>query len=652
MKNFKDLIKIADTYGTETRNLAEKREAEIQRNLDENVFTDAVTAIKNALGIGEKEAEELINKEKALNITAPLQDPTGGVGGADAAAKAKADPDAADPRGKSQIPDKEVQIMPNGKTGNFNIDKTKPYIDKDGVRTYGDAPQLATMFPGEQPAGEGGPIASQDPTGGVGGADAAAKAKADAPLQDPTGGVGGADAAKAAAADATAAVKAPLQDPTGGVGGADAAAKAKADAGAGAGPGSYDVDGFGDPYVKQAGGDLAGDGMTDVERQAGAGKVGGDLPGDGMTDVERQAGAGTTGPDGNPTSMPADAPGNSGAAALQDPTGGVGGADAAAKAKADATPKAPAVSANLMKDYNDGGKKAMPAIKDLQTKLAAAGHDPNGIDGKYGPGTFKAVQAFQTANGLKVDGQAGPNVINALAKTAAPKAAPAKPKPVAAATNDGNPTSVPAAPPVPAATKTIATEASMNISMNGTDSAEVAELVDILKNAGVAEPEELAMKNMPTISLGGSGSPLDKGPVGKGSFDDDPLDKEGPMGMGAFDGGPLDDRPRSMMDKPSSGPFDGGPMDDTPGSAMGDKKSCDVCGGMHEEYDAIIAEWDNSPDEEYRDSDYMLNDLAGGINKPKKSFAPVNGGDNPMKLSVKETLQKALRETKKSKKWK
>ena len=602
MKNFKDLIKIADTYGTETRNLAEKREAEIQRNLDENVFTDAVTAIKNALGIGEKEAEELINKEKALNITAPLQDPTGGVGGADAAAKAKADPDAADPRGKSQIPDKEVQIMPNGKTGNFNIDKTKPYIDKDGVRTYGDAPQLATMFPGEQPAGEGGPIASQDPTGGVGGA--------------------------------------------------DAAAKAKADAGAGAGPGSYDVDGFGDPYVKQAGGDLAGDGMTDVERQAGAGKVGGDLPGDGMTDVERQAGAGTTGPDGNPTSMPADAPGNSGAAALQDPTGGVGGADAAAKAKADATPKAPAVSANLMKDYNDGGKKAMPAIKDLQTKLAAAGHDPNGIDGKYGPGTFKAVQAFQTANGLKVDGQAGPNVINALAKTAAPKAAPAKPKPVAAATNDGNPTSVPAAPPVPAATKTIATEASMNISMNGTDSAEVAELVDILKNAGVAEPEELAMKNMPTISLGGSGSPLDKGPVGKGSFDDDPLDKEGPMGMGAFDGGPLDDRPRSMMDKPSSGPFDGGPMDDTPGSAMGDKKSCDVCGGMHEEYDAIIAEWDNSPDEEYRDSDYMLNDLAGGINKPKKSFAPVNGGDNPMKLSVKETLQKALRETKKSKKWK
>jgi peptidoglycan hydrolase-like protein with peptidoglycan-binding domain len=438
MKNFKDLIKIADTYGTETRNLAEKREAEIQKNLDEGKWDDFVGGISDfakTLGIDPATADKVANM---------------------------------------------VSTQPEAKA---EVDKAE--------------------------------------------------------IQDSTGGVGGADAAKAAATDAKVA---------------------------------------------------------------------------------------------------------------QDSTGGVGGADAAKAAAADATPKAPAVSANLMKDYNDGGKKAMPAIKDLQTKLAAAGHDPNGIDGKYGPGTFKAVQAFQTANGLKVDGQAGPNVINALAKTAAPKAAPVKQKPVApvASGRVGSTDPAKAVPPAP----TITTEASMNISMNGTDSAEVAELVDILKNAGVSEPEELAMKNMPTISLGGSGSPLDKGPVGKGSFDDDPLDKEGPMGMGAFDGGPLDDRPRSMMDKPSSGPFDGGPMDDTPGSAMGDKKSCDVCGGMHEEYDAIIAEWDNSPDEEYRDSNYMLNDLAGGINKPKKSFAPVNGGDNPMKLSVKETLQKALRETKKSKKWK
>jgi hypothetical protein len=387
--------------------------------------------------------------------------------------------------------------------------------------------------------------------------------------------------------------KAEIQDPTGNGGGADAAAKAAADAKVAQ-----------DPTGGVGGADAAAKAAADARiAQDPTGGVGG-------ADAAAKAA--------------------SDAKVAQDPTGGVGGADAAAKAAA--------VSANLMKDYNAGGKKPMPAIKDLQTKLAAAGHDPNGIDGKYGPGTFKAVKEFQVARGLKADGQAGPETIKALSSPApAAAAAPVAPAPVAAATTgpDGNPTSVPAAPPTPAAPKTIATEASMNISMNGTDAGEVADLVDILKNAGVDAPEELAMRNMPTMSLSGPGSPLNKGPIG----------------LGAFDGGPMDDKPRSMMDKPSSGPFDGGPMDDKPGSASGGK-SCDVCGGMHEEYDAIVAEWDNSPDPEYKDSDYMINDLAGGINRPKKSFAPVNGGDNPMKLSVKETLQKALNETKKSKKWK
>ena len=90
---------------------------------------------------------------------------------------------------------------------------------------------------------------------------------------------------------------------------------------------------------------------------------------------------------------------------------------------------------DLMTQYNRGGKKALPAIKDLQTKLKAAGFDPNGIDGKYGPGTFKAVQAYQKANGLQADGQAGDSTLAKInAGGAAPqpqapatqKAAPAK----------------------------------------------------------------------------------------------------------------------------------------------------------------------------------------------------------------------------------
>ena len=83
-------------------------------------------------------------------------------------------------------------------------------------------------------------------------------------------------------------------------------------------------------------------------------------------------------------------------------------------------------SANLMKDYNTGGKKPMAQVKDVQTALSRLGHDPDGLDGKYGPGTFKAVQEFQKANGLTVDGQVGPNTIKKMIEKlggAAPAAA-------------------------------------------------------------------------------------------------------------------------------------------------------------------------------------------------------------------------------------
>jgi peptidoglycan hydrolase-like protein with peptidoglycan-binding domain len=52
----------------------------------------------------------------------------------------------------------------------------------------------------------------------------------------------------------------------------------------------------------------------------------------------------------------------------------------------------------------------------LETALTRVGHDPNGLDGKYGQGTFAAVQAFQKANGLQADGMAGPETMAALKK--------------------------------------------------------------------------------------------------------------------------------------------------------------------------------------------------------------------------------------------
>jgi len=44
-------------------------------------------------------------------------------------------------------------------------------------------------------------------------------------------------------------------------------------------------------------------------------------------------------------------------------------------------------------------------VKALQNALKAAGYDPGTIDGTYGTGTFDAVEAWQTDQGLTVDGK-------------------------------------------------------------------------------------------------------------------------------------------------------------------------------------------------------------------------------------------------------
>ena len=55
-----------------------------------------------------------------------------------------------------------------------------------------------------------------------------------------------------------------------------------------------------------------------------------------------------------------------------------------------------------------------PQVVELQSKLKQLGLSSGIVDGKFGPGTKKAVTAFQKSKGLKADGVAGPATLNAL----------------------------------------------------------------------------------------------------------------------------------------------------------------------------------------------------------------------------------------------
>jgi hypothetical protein len=55
-----------------------------------------------------------------------------------------------------------------------------------------------------------------------------------------------------------------------------------------------------------------------------------------------------------------------------------------------------------------------PGVEMLQQRLHERGFDPAELTGRFGPGTYAAVRAFQQSVGLLADGHAGPNTIAAL----------------------------------------------------------------------------------------------------------------------------------------------------------------------------------------------------------------------------------------------
>lgn len=71
-----------------------------------------------------------------------------------------------------------------------------------------------------------------------------------------------------------------------------------------------------------------------------------------------------------------------------------------------------------------GYQQASARVRGLQRQLARLGFAPGPVDGRYGPLTTHAVQRFQAAAGLTVDGISGPDTQAALSATTRAALAP------------------------------------------------------------------------------------------------------------------------------------------------------------------------------------------------------------------------------------
>jgi len=80
-----------------------------------------------------------------------------------------------------------------------------------------------------------------------------------------------------------------------------------------------------------------------------------------------------------------------------------------------------------------------PLVTALQQRLVTLRFDVGGVDGIFGQKTFMAVQAFQRAHGLVVDGVVGPKTADALDLDGTPSHAPVVSKPVQVQTGSGEP---------------------------------------------------------------------------------------------------------------------------------------------------------------------------------------------------------------------
>ena len=143
--------------------------------------------------------------------------------------------------------------------------------------------------------------------------------------------------------------------------------------------------------------------------------------------------------------------------------------------------------------------------------------------------------------------------------------------------------------------KELSETASASINMSGDNAEDVIKLMNALKGEKQAD----TIDDMPTA--------IKKGP------EMEPVDSMAKL--------------RDLVKGPEQGPMDKPePMDMKIPMKIGDDEEVDK--------EVPEEEWDNAPDEDYRDANYMNKTLSGGSEQGvKKSYPKVAGGDNPMALS-------------------
>jgi hypothetical protein len=144
---------------------------------------------------------------------------------------------------------------------------------------------------------------------------------------------------------------------------------------------------------------------------------------------------------------------------------------------------------------------------------------------------------------------------------------------------------------------------SINVSLNASGKEHVEDLLNMMKNAGLTHAQPAADAMMPMR-----------------------MDME---------------RLRDIVDEPEM------EADDGPKEPKHPQARDYYQGGGDEEDEEDLEEFDNEPEVEYQDQNFMTKDLAGGINKSKKSYAKAEDGDNPMAVEgIKARLMAALSEKK------